>query len=122
MTIQRNFFSNEEIEEFKNDGFLIVRELFSATEMEEMSEEANALANRPPEVERQAVYFEDSVTESGKRIISRIEDFGDHYPYWKSMLYDHRIMKRLESLFGEPAFLFRFITFKCGNSEKRLGF
>ena len=101
------YFSEDEKEQFKNDGFLIVRNLFSSEEMQRISEAVDELANRPPEIGKQCVYYEDSVSEEGKRIISRIEDFLDYSPGLKDAIYDSRIMGRLADLFGEPPVLFK---------------
>ena len=102
-----SFFSLLEIEEFKNNGFVIVRNLFSKEEMDIIAKHATALLEETPKIGRQMVYLEESVKEPGKKQVCRIENFLPYYAKLKELCDDERILYRLEELFGEPGVLFK---------------
>jgi Phytanoyl-CoA dioxygenase (PhyH) len=52
--------SPDERRAFERDGFVVVRGVFSSSEIAAYTGAIEALASRPPEVGRQMVYFENS--------------------------------------------------------------
>ena len=66
--------SKEQIEQFNRDGFLLVRGMYNAAEMEEISRWTDEVAGSPEVPGHYMMYFESS-KQDGSRIISRIEDF-----------------------------------------------
>jgi len=92
---------------FERDGFLILRSVFGEAEIAAHGRAVDALANRPPEVGRQMVYFEDSVAAPGTRVLSRIEKFADYEPALAALVFDRRIVAPSAELLGDRAMLFK---------------
>ena len=92
---------------FDRDGFLIVRSAFSGQEVAAQVGAIEALASRPPEVGRQMVYFEDSVTAAATRVLSRIEKFVEYEPALAGLTFDARIVEPVSELLGDRAVLFK---------------
>jgi 2-aminoethylphosphonate dioxygenase len=92
---------------FERDGFIIRRRLFDAREVAALDVAVSELGDRPPEVGRQMVYFEDSVTLPGVRVMSRIEKFIEYHPVLAGLVFDPRIVDTAAALLGEPPVLFK---------------
>ena len=104
---RKAYFSPSEIKEFKEKGFVIVRNLFSELEMREVKKNANELLNEEPEFGKQMVYLEENLMNPGKKQVSRIENFFPFNATLKKLCNDERMMVRVEELFGEPGVLFK---------------
>jgi 2-aminoethylphosphonate dioxygenase len=92
---------------FRRDGFALVRALFTADEARLHASWIDELAGRPPEIGRQLVYFEDSVTEPGSRVLARIEKFGEYHAGFGSLIADPRLTAALTALLGDEPLLFK---------------
>jgi ectoine hydroxylase-related dioxygenase (phytanoyl-CoA dioxygenase family) len=97
----------EQVAAFERDGFLIVRAAFSADEAASHARAIEALANRPPAIGRQMVYFEDSLLEKGSRVLSRIEKFVEYDAALSRLVFDPRIVGPAGALLGDRAVLFK---------------
>ena len=104
---KKNFFSPSDLNEFKNNGFVIVRSLFSEEEMSVVKKHTHDLLEEKPKVGRQMVYLEENLKNPGKKQVSRIENFFPFNTTLKDLCNDERMMLRLEELFGEPGVLFK---------------
>lgn len=92
---------------FARDGFLIVPGLLDATEVRDVSAWIDDLASRPPELGRQMVYFEDSLTTPGARVLSRIEKFAEYHAGLGALVASRGIVDPVADLLGEDAVLFK---------------
>lgn len=97
----------EALHNFERDGFVIVRGMYSADEINALSHRIDDLAARPPVKGGVMAYYEDSVEEKGRRILSRIEKFADHDAILKHFVYADKMMKPVSQLLGAPAALFK---------------
>jgi len=99
--------SPTQLSEFERDGYLVLRGYYSTQRMAEIGEAIELLANLPPRIGREMVYFEDSVTDPGQRVLSRIERFVEE----DAVLADFILRSGLTELAGEllraPAVLFK---------------
>ena len=99
--------SPTQFSEFERDGYLVLRGYYSTQRMAEIGAAIEQLANLPPRIGREMVYFEDSVTEPGQRVLSRIERFVEE----DAVLADFILHTGLTELAGElllaPAVLFK---------------
>lgn len=82
---------------FDRDGYLIVRGLFSPEEVQEMINACVDLENRRPVPgsDKEMMYYEDSLTQPGARILSRIEKFTETCEIFKRISEDPRITERV---------------------------
>ena len=92
---------------FDRDGFLVVRGAFTASQIAAYAAAIEALASRPPEIGRQMVYFEDSRTTPGARVLARIEKFVEYDATLSRVVFDPRIVDAASALIGDRAVLFK---------------
>ncbi|MGQ0658040.1 MAG: phytanoyl-CoA dioxygenase family protein [Chromatiales bacterium] len=98
--------TQEQIDTFHRDGYLIGRGMYTAEEITEISRWIDEIAAYPEVPGKYMMYFEDSKLD-GSRILNRMENF---YPYHKEFrrLFDSsKMMGSVGQLFGEPAVLFK---------------
>lgn len=99
--------SDTELKNFHRDGFLVVRALYSPEEMREISCWIDEIASRPPEFGKQMAYYEDSLLEKEKRVLSRIEKFSEYHEGLKKIIYADKMLGRSSELIGDRAVLFK---------------
>lgn len=107
MVESESFFNVEDRKAYDRDGFIIVRGMYSPREVQAVSDWADELVGRPPALGREMVYYEDSLTHPGQRILSRIENFTDTHDGFKRLVTDRRMTGRVEALLGERCSLFK---------------
>lgn len=91
---------------FKRDGFLVCRGLFSRVEIDTLSSHIDALLARGPVVGKEMFYYEDSLLEKGKRVLSRVEKF-DPASGLGRFARDERLVGRCAELLGDEPVLFK---------------
>ena len=99
--------STGQMQDFERDGFLVVRGMYSSHETGELSRWIEEFAARAPEKGKQMVYFEDSLKEKGKRILSRIEKFADYEPNLRRFIGAEKMFSRVAQLLGGAPALFK---------------
>ena len=98
--------SQEQIEQFHRDGFLVVRGMYNAEEMKDISSWTDEVSGSPEVPGHYMMYFEAS-KQDGSRIISRIEDFVSFHEGFSELITRRRMQQAVSDLFGEPAVLFK---------------
>jgi len=98
--------SDGQIERFHRDGFLVVRGMYSAQEVEAISQWTDDVATAPEVPGKTMMYFEES-QEDGARILCRIENFVPYHEGFSSLITKRRMQLAVSELFGEPALLFK---------------
>jgi len=99
--------SSDQIEEFKNTGFLVIRNLYNAERMKTITAWTEEVANYPEVPGHVMMYFEQSKLESGKRILSRIEDIEPFHKGFSELFVRGEIQQIIAQLFGDEAILFK---------------
>lgn len=92
---------------FERDGFLVARGFFNPTEMEEILRWTEELGAMPEVPGRHMVYYEDSLSTPGLRVIQRIENFCPYHPKFDQLIREGELACWAESLLGGPAVLFK---------------
>lgn len=105
--MQTSSVTSKELADFDRNGFVVFRGMYSRKEMEDISSWTDEIATCPPRIGREMAYFEDSLAEKGKRILSRIEKFVDEHEGFRRLVYDPRIIGTASALLGEEAVLFK---------------
>lgn len=101
------FLTEKQVQDFERDGFLVIKKGFDSEGIAEIITWTNEVQNYPETAGKYMMYFEDSLLQSGDRILQRLENF---YPYHKGFrgLFDSDdILGRVSDLFGQPAILFK---------------
>lgn len=97
----------QQMADFERDGFVVIRGMYSASEIAEMSGWIDDLVARKPEKGKWMPYFEDSKLEPGKKILSRLEKFAEFHEGFGRMVAEERMAGRVSELLGAPAVLFK---------------
>lgn len=103
----KRYFSERDLADFKRDGFIVVRGMYSRAEIAELAGWIEEVAARTQETGRQMLYYEDSLLEKGKRVLSRIEKFTDYHESLDRFVHADKMLSRASELLGEPAVLFK---------------
>lgn len=96
----------EQVEQFHRDGFLVVRGLYSADEIREISAWTDQIAGAPEERGKTMMYFETS-SRDGARILCRVENFVPYHEGFRRLITERRLQQAVSDLLGEPAVLFK---------------
>ena len=100
-------FSKKDIDQFNDDGFIIVRGLFGQDEMQDLLTWTAEIEHWPETPGKYMMYFEESLTDSGKRILSRVENFCAYHEGYSKLTNGPKMLGACSQLFGESAILFK---------------
>lgn len=103
---ESSVFTPEQVEQFRRDGYLVVRGMYSAEEMCEIGEWTDEVAGYPEVPGKHMMYFEKS-RQDGARIICRIENFVPYHEGFSRLIMSTRMQRAVSELFGEEAVLFK---------------
>lgn len=96
-----------QVEQFRDDGFVIVPGLFDAREVAEIDAWASEVHDWPETPGRHMMYFEESRTQPGQRILNRIENVLPYHDGFHALAVGPKMQGACSQLFGEPALLFK---------------
>ena len=91
----------------ERDGFVIARRFFDAAETAELLRWTEDLVNTPERAGRHWVYWEDSLSGPGRRVIQRIENFCPFHPDFDRVIRHGRLSEWAAALMGGPVALFK---------------
>ena len=100
-------FTRDELAAYARDGFAVVRGLFEPAEVAAIRAWTDEVQGWPEVPGRYMVYGEQSLTEPGRRLVNRIENFYPYHPGFEALFDGERLLGRVGELFGEPAILFK---------------
>ena len=89
------------------DGYLIVRGFFGAAATRDLLAWTEQISAAPEVPGRHMVYYEDSLTDPGRRVVQRIENFCPFHPGFDRVVREGRLMAWTSALFRAPAVLFK---------------
>lgn len=99
--------TQEQVNEFKEKGFLVIKEFFSPGEMSKVSAWLDDLRDKQPAEGEEAKYYETSPV-SGENILVRIENvIGDYNREASDLLISDKAREALTQLLGEAPVLFK---------------
>jgi 2-aminoethylphosphonate dioxygenase len=99
--------SSDQRRDFERDGLVVVRGVFSPTEIAAYAGAIEQLADRPAEPRGPMVFFENRRTAPGTAILSRIEAFVGHDAVLTRVVIDPRIGEPVSALLAGRAVLFK---------------
>lgn len=100
-------FCERELETFKQQGCIVVRGMYESAEIEKLLAWVDEVQSLPEVPGKYMMYFEDSLLDSGKRVLSRIENFCPYHEGLNALINGEEMLLRISELFGEPAVLFK---------------
>ena len=89
------------------DGYLVVRDFFRASQTRDLLHWTEELETATEEPGRHWVYREDSLTEPGRRVIQRIENFCPFHVEFDALIRNGAIIHWTSALMGGPVTLFK---------------
>jgi hypothetical protein len=99
--------TTEQLAQFDHAGFVVIRGFFVAAECTELRRWTEEIAGAPELPGRHMVYYEDSMTEPGRRIVQRIENVCPFHPGFDTRLRHGRLIAWAGALLGGEAVLFK---------------
>ncbi len=116
--MSRRFFSSDQLDAFRRDGFVVVPGLFDGATMERMSSWTDELQASPELPGASMKYFENDLLHSGERVLSRVENFAPYHRGFGELVDGDELLGRTSELFGEPAVLFKDkVNFKLAGGD-----
>lgn len=89
------------------DGYLVVPGFFAAGQTTDLLRWTAELEAMPEQPGRHWVYYEDSLTEPGRRVIQRIENFCPFHAAFDALIRQRAIARWTGALMGGPVVLFK---------------
>ena len=102
--------TDQQIEEFYKEGFLLVKNCFSDVEIAEMMTIVKKFnAKKPDDWKKgeEMAYYETSKINSDDRILMRVENFVNYHQIFNKVANSEKILGVIEKLIGEPCVLFK---------------
>ena len=96
-----------ECKQMERDGYLVVRHFFGTDQVADLLHWTTELETAPEEPGRHWVYREDSLTEPGRRVIQRIENFSPFHAGFERLIRDGALARWVGALMGGPVVLFK---------------
>jgi ectoine hydroxylase-related dioxygenase (phytanoyl-CoA dioxygenase family) len=99
--------TDAEYAQMERDGYLVMRNFFAASEVADLLRWTTELETAPEVPGRHWVYHEDSLTEPGRRVIQRIENFCPFHEGFDQLIRDGALARWIGGLMGGPVVLFK---------------
>ena len=100
-------FSKEQIIQFKEEGFVIIRNLFDKKEIDLLIQYTEELQNAPVVSGKEWKYFEESKLNKNKNILARIENFCKFHKGFANLCTKDKIIECINDCLGEEGVLFK---------------
>lgn len=98
--------SSNNIDQFRRNGYLIIRGLFSGRKLDDLIRWTSEVENWPEQLGRAMKYYETSRSD-GTRILQRIENFYPYHDGFQALCDGPELMGVSAQLLGEGAILFK---------------
>jgi hypothetical protein len=99
--------SGTDLTHFRDFGWVAARGFFSPGQAQDLSHWTDAIAAMPEVPGRHMVYWEDSRTEPGTRLIQRIENFCPYHDQMDRLVRQGPLMAAVDALMEAPSVLFK---------------
>jgi ectoine hydroxylase-related dioxygenase (phytanoyl-CoA dioxygenase family) len=99
--------TDRQIADFKRDGFVVVRGMFSAAEMTELARWTDEVESYPETPGKFMMYFEKSLKNGSDRLLNRLENFYPHHDGFRTLFDGAKLRGAVSELLGEEAILFK---------------
>ena len=99
--------TEKQVQDFERDGYLVIEKCFDPDGVKEIIAWTDEVQNYPEIAGKYMMYFEDSLLQSGDRILQRLENFYPYHQGFRELFDSDEILGRVSDLFHEPAILFK---------------
>lgn len=104
---QNRQLTDQQISEFKRDGFIVVRGMFDAEEMKDLARWTDEVENYPETPGKFMMYFEKSLKNGEDRLLNRLENFYPYHDGFRALFDGDKLRGAVSDLLGEEAILFK---------------
>ncbi len=104
---EHRYFSDDEIAAFGRDGFVVLRGLYDAAAMADITAWTDDVQARPETPGKWMKYFDESPTTPDGRLLNRVENVCPYHEGFDELMRRGELPERVAELFGEPAVLFK---------------
>ena len=98
---------SDQVADFRRDGFLVARSLFSPEEMTDLAAWTDEVEAWPETAGRHMMYFETSLKSDGARILNRVENFYPFHAEFRDLFDGDKLRGATSDLLGEEAILYK---------------
>lgn len=98
--------TDQQVEDFRRDGFLVCRRLFDPGEIRELTRWTDEVMAYPEQAGKYMMYFEQSCL-TGERILSRVEDIEPYHDRFSDVFNGAKLRGVCTRLFGSDAVLYK---------------
>ena len=100
-------FTKDEIKDYKNKGYLISKDFFSKKDIKDLINWTKEIENFPDVKGKWMKYYDISLKNKKKSILTRIENFYDYHKEFKKLLSSKKILEQLKKISGTELVLFK---------------
>lgn len=104
---QNRQLTDQQISDFRRDGFVVVRGMFSAEEMKDLTAWTDEVESLPEVPGKYMMYFEQSLNGNGARLLNRMENFSPYHGGFQRLFDGDKLRGAVSDLLGEPAVLYK---------------
>jgi hypothetical protein len=99
--------TDQQVSEFKRDGFVVVRGMFTPAEMTELARWTDEAEGYPETPGKFMMYFEKSLKNGRDRLLNRLENFYPYHDGFRALFDGAKLRGAVSDLLGEEAVLFK---------------
>ena len=99
--------SKEQVNQFKVDGFVVVRNLFDNKEVDQITKYTEELQNSPDASGKEWKYFEESKLDKNQKVLARIENFCKFHKGFEKLCTKNKIIECVNDCLEEEGVLFK---------------
>jgi 2-aminoethylphosphonate dioxygenase len=112
------YLDNSHIKKFRKDGYLVCKNIFNQKTINQIILSINQIEKFKDNKNKWMKYYDFSLKNKKKKILTRIENFYDYHKIFKKIFSDKIIKKELEKIAGDDLVLFKDkINFKNPGAE-----
>jgi len=93
--------TDRQIADFKRDGFLVVRGMFSAAEMKDLARWTDEVESYPETPGKHMMYFEKSLKNGSDRLLNRMENFYPYHDGFRALFDGAKLRGAVSELLGD---------------------
>ncbi len=101
------FLSEQQLQDFNRDGFLLVRSPFESTRLDQIVSWVDEVQNYPEAPGKYMMYYEKSLLDPNKKLLHRMESLFDFHDGFNELFGSDPVLGVVSDLLGEPAVLFK---------------
>ena len=105
--MNKYIFSKDELSKYKKDGFLICKNIFKPDEVKNLVKWSKEVENYKETTEKWMLYFDPSLKNKNKMILTRVENFVTYHEGLNNLLNSKNFINIVSQLFNEKAILFK---------------